>query len=304
MIKRIVFSDIDGTIYGFPEKQLMPETKEDVLNAIELDGVQLVLTTGNPLLPKLIKLANELQSNYLICAGGALIYDIASHKILDFHSIPSDVVKKTAEIVNNKNVATFMYGKDNYYLLNGNEKVHNFFDEFFEYSDWVTDNDNYLTEPIGKIEIYANNPKVQNKIYKELQAKLDNCNLLYLSTHLEITPIGISKGSGLLKVCEILDADPKYVMSIGDGENDCAMFEVSGFSYAMDNANNTVKQASKYYTSDVLQNGFGEAIKDYIHRTKIDLIKQENEIKREKWLAKERRNEFYKKLAENNQNKE
>lgn len=75
-------------------------------------------------------------------------------------------------------------------------------------------------------------------------------------------------------------------MAIGDSENDISMMKVAGFSYAMDNAKLAVKKVAKYYTSDVLQDGLGEAIRDYIFRTRFDIEKQDLALKLERQKAK------------------
>lgn len=103
---------------------------------------------------------------------------------------------------------------------------------------------------------------------------------------MELTAPGVNKGTGALWLCNHLDADPNYCMSIGDSNNDLTMLKAIGFSYAMDNSPKSVKEVAKYYTSDVMQNGLGEAIQDYIFRTKFDILRQANEDKLEKQKLK------------------
>ncbi len=72
-IKRIVFSDVDGTICSFPDKKENPETRKSILEAIENDNITFVLNTGNPPLPKILKMANELNAKYLVALLMALL---------------------------------------------------------------------------------------------------------------------------------------------------------------------------------------------------------------------------------------
>ncbi|WP_338822609.1 Cof-type HAD-IIB family hydrolase [Mycoplasmopsis felifaucium] len=297
MIKRLIFSDIDGTLYGFPSKKLLESTKQDILSAIKDDGVELILTTGNPLLPKLTKLVKELNSRYLICAGGAIIYDVQEDKMLAFEHINNELIKPVVETINKYKTVAFLYGKENYYLLNETQEAKEFFDPFFEYSNWILDLNDCFKDKIAKIEIYPTSKEVKELIYADLLKIEGNIDVLNLSTHVEITNKGISKGSALVKLTNMLNADINYVMSIGDSENDIVMFNETQFAYAMDNANEVVKKAAKFYTSDVLQNGLGEAINDYIFRTRIPLIQQEKANQVEKWKNREKRNEYYRNLV-------
>ena len=49
-------------------------------------------------------------------------------------------------------------------------------------------------------------------------------------------------------VCKALNIDLKDTISIGDDYNDVSMFEVTGASIAMGNANEEVKKKAKYVT--------------------------------------------------------
>ena len=53
-----------------------------------------------------------------------------------------------------------------------------------------------------------------------------------MRTHIwlvEATARGVDKGSGLLRLCDILGIDPQRVMAIGDSENDIPMLQAAGF---------------------------------------------------------------------------
>ncbi len=50
------------------------------------------------------------------------------------------------------------------------------------------------------------------------------------------------------------------VATIGDMHNDVAMFEVSGLSFAMGNANDDVKQHAKRVTASNEEDGFAKAM--------------------------------------------
>ncbi|WP_029513130.1 Cof-type HAD-IIB family hydrolase [Mycoplasmopsis primatum] len=294
-IKRIIFSDVDGTIHTYPDKKSMPDTKVDILNAVNNDNVKFVLNTGNPLLPKLISMAKELNSEYIICANGAAIYDVKNeHYIYESKFEPKTVVK-IFDIIKNANQTSCFFGKLGYHLVTNDQKSAEFLTEFFEFSNWE-DEKNQPKENIYKIEIYPD-LKMKEWLVKQLKSLDDKIDLAVMEHHIEITPQNINKGTGALWLCSYLEADPAYCMSIGDSNNDLSMLSVIGFSYAMDNGSYDVKKTAKYYTSDVLQNGLGEAIKDYIFRTKIDILKQENIDKAQKRAIKEDKNQFYREKA-------
>lgn len=69
---------------------------------------------------------------------------------------------------------------------------------------------------------------------------------------MELIVLGVNKGIGVLWLCNYLDVDFNYCMSIGDSNNDLIMFRVIGFLYVMDNLLKSVKEVVKYYISDVM----------------------------------------------------
>ncbi|CRH45557.1 Sugar phosphatase SupH [Chlamydia trachomatis] len=58
------------------------------------------------------------------------------------------------------------------------------------------------------------------------------------------------------------------VMTIGDSNNDTPMLKLTNYSYAMANATKEPLSIARFFTSDVSQNGLGEAILDYLYRLK------------------------------------
>ncbi|MBZ4212724.1 Cof-type HAD-IIB family hydrolase [Mycoplasma sp. U97] len=296
LIKRIIFSDVDGTIYTYPDKQISKFTKQDILNAINNEDIEFVLNTGNPLLPKLNKLADEIGVRYIICANGASIYDNFNHEVIYEASFNSLDVKKTYDLIAEFNENGCFFGKNGYHLLSDNQQTINFLSDFFEFSNWE-DKSNKPHEEIHKIEIYPKNSETKNLIVHRLNDMEIEADIAVMTHHIELTPKNINKGTAALWLCNKLNIDSNYAMSIGDSGNDIPMLELIGYSYAMDNAPQYVKNVAKFYTSDVLQNGLGEAIRDYIHRTRLPLLQQEKQFEVIKKQQKAKRDAYYREKA-------
>jgi Cof subfamily protein (haloacid dehalogenase superfamily) len=87
------------------------------------------------------------------------------------------------------------------------------------------------------------------------------------SYYLDITPPGCNKGTFVQAIAKRLGIATDAVATIGDMQNDLAMFRVSGLSFAMGNATDDVKQQAKRVTASNQDDGFAKA---------MDLILQEN----------------------------
>ena len=80
----------------------------------------------------------------------------------------------------------------------------------------------------------------------------------------EIGPKGITKGTGLLRICEILHLDARQCLCIGDNDNDVAAFQTAGISVAMENASEKAKESAKYICGSNDEDGVGKFLEQYL----------------------------------------
>ncbi|WLP85795.1 HAD family hydrolase [Mycoplasma seminis] len=267
--KWAIFSDVDGTIYPFPDKQLSEVNRAKVRELAE-KNIPFVINTGNPPLAKIQRLADELNVRYLCCSNGAMIYDNLEKKALHTELIDRAKAEIIWDLALKHQVTLYYMGNDQYYMYNSTPETNEFLTTFNEYNDWIRDG--RINEDLHKIEAYGLAQNLENfhKACLQAQIPLDIINVS--NKYIEITNIGISKASGMKWLCEnVFQAPLEDVMVIGDSANDIPMFKAAGYSYAMDNADKLTKAAAKYYTSAVEQDGLAEAIDDYLYRSDFEL---------------------------------
>jgi Cof subfamily protein (haloacid dehalogenase superfamily) len=80
------------------------------------------------------------------------------------------------------------------------------------------------------------------------------------SYYLDITPAGQDKGTFVETMAKRLDISPRNIATIGDMQNDLAMFGKSGLSFAMGNADDAVKAQATCVTDSNENDGFAKAI--------------------------------------------
>ncbi len=79
--------------------------------------------------------------------------------------------------------------------------------------------------------------------------------------NLEVVNKGVNKGAALKYVAEKLNIKRDEIIAIGDNENDYAMLKYAGYSVAMGNAQDSIKQIAHHITSTNNENGVAKAIK-------------------------------------------
>ena len=80
------------------------------------------------------------------------------------------------------------------------------------------------------------------------------------SYYLDITPPGVDKGTFVQAMAQRLGISTDVVATIGDMQNDIAMFRTSGTSFAMGNATDDVKQHATHVTASNEEEGFAKAM--------------------------------------------
>lgn len=75
-----------------------------------------------------------------------------------------------------------------------------------------------------------------------------------------ITPPGITKATGIGRICEAYGIEIDNVMMVGDGLNDLPAIKAVGHPVAMGNAEDEVKAAARYHVGDVDSDGLVEAL--------------------------------------------
>ena len=79
----------------------------------------------------------------------------------------------------------------------------------------------------------------------------------------EFVPKGFNKGTGVLKVCELLGVDVKDTFAFGDSRNDLEMLAVAGVAVVMGNGSEEAKAAADYVTTNLDEDGIWNACKHF-----------------------------------------
>ena len=82
--------------------------------------------------------------------------------------------------------------------------------------------------------------------------------------YLDVTPAGTNKGTVVTALMQRLKIPAAEIVTLGDMENDVSMFQKSGFSIAMGNANSDVKQHADAVAPSNDDDGFADAVERLI----------------------------------------
>jgi hydroxymethylpyrimidine pyrophosphatase-like HAD family hydrolase len=120
----------------------------------------------------------------------------------------------------------------------------------------ITEVDDIVGEPVSRVII--RDPEATAQDFVDLGARLGLHGTDYVvgwTAWLDLSPVGVSKASGLAHGCEALGLEASDVLAIGDGRNDIEMLRWSGRGVAMGQAVEEVKAAADDVTATVHDEG-------------------------------------------------
>jgi Cof subfamily protein (haloacid dehalogenase superfamily) len=116
--------------------------------------------------------------------------------------------------------------------------------------------DELVAEPVTRVII--RDPHSSEQDFVELAEKVGLQGINYYigwTAWLDLAPTGVSKASGLERVCQELGVAASDVLAIGDGRNDVEMLQWAGRGVAMGQAPLEVQEAADFVTETVEADG-------------------------------------------------
>ena len=243
---KLVAIDLDGTLlnsYG----EVSNKNKEAIQKAIK-KNVEVVLTSGRPIM-SVKNLANEIGcNNYMICGNGAITYDIQNDKIVYNKFLEKAKVLQIIRICEENSIFYNVYTKDtiltknlNYNILFYNQENASKPEDKKTRITIMQNIEEYIQnreeEDYLKITICDNNKVIFGSIIRKLRTIKDvdvldvahmsrkiikdgteNVSMEYFYT--EITNTNVDKWQAIENLIEKLQIKREEVIAIGDNIND------------------------------------------------------------------------------------
>jgi Cof subfamily protein (haloacid dehalogenase superfamily) len=255
----LVVSDVDGTLLT-KDKTLTDGAKRAVQKLHEA-GIGFTITSSRPIIGMRF-LIEPLQIT-LPCGAfnGSCIADSTLHPI-EQHLIPASAAQRALDVLNEFGVDIWLFTTDLWLTRNGNgEYVPHEKRAIRADPTIVLDFAPYLgaaCKIVGASSDAAMLQRCELAMQKALGTQATAVRSQ--SYYLDVTPPGYNKGTFVQAMARRLDIPLDAVATIGDMQNDLAMFGVSGISIAMGNATDEVKKAATLVTASNEDEGFAKAI--------------------------------------------
>jgi Cof subfamily protein (haloacid dehalogenase superfamily) len=252
MSKKIIFFDIDGTLLDH-EKNL-PQTTKSAVQSLKDKGYIVAIATGRaPFMYK--ELREELEIDSYISFNGQ--YIVLNGEVFYKNPLQREALGQlTDKALSLEHPVVYMDHDD----MKANTPHHQYIEDSIstlKFSHPQHDPDYFLTREIYQALLFCE--VGEEKQYEEEFDAFKFVRWHPVST--DILPSGASKAKGIERVIEALKISKEDVYAFGDGLNDIEMLGYVEHGVAMGNAEPETKEAARYETKDVSEDGILHGLK-------------------------------------------
>lgn len=239
---RLLAVDLDETLLT-KDKRITKETKLSIARA-EQAGVVVIFATGRGL-ERVENFLKELNlNNPMVLVNGAEVWKKPG-QLWERHFINSEAIRTLYYIAEEAGAKYWGYNADG--LVHSSDWTEGMLD-----LDWL------------KFGIRHDDINVINKIKEQVKGLKTLEVTSSAQTNLEMSAKGISKETGVRKVCKELNIKMKHVMAIGDNLNDFKLIQAAGLGVAMGNADDRLKEVADQITDTNEADGVAKAIQNFL----------------------------------------
>jgi len=255
----LVVSDVDGTL--LTKDKTLTDGARDAVRRLHDAGIGFTITSSRPTLGMRFLIEPLAITLPIGSFNGSSIVDPQLNPI-ETHLIPAATAQRSLDVLNEFDVDIWLFTND----------------------QWLTRHGDGEYVPHEKRAIRAD-PTIVNDFAPYLQAAckivgassdaamLQRCEAAMQqavgaqatavrsqSYYLDVTPPGHDKGTFVQAMAKRMGISADAVATIGDMQNDLAMFKTSGVSIAMGNATDDIKKLATHVTTSNEDEGFAGAI--------------------------------------------
>lgn len=266
---RLIALDLDDTLLN---------TQLTITNATILalqkagqKGIYIVPCSGraeNGILPfvRLLNMAGTQQGRYIIAVNGASIFDLHTRKSIFTAKLLGSVLVRAFEIASEFGFPCQVYDSSTTYTNVDNE--YSRLDARLCNLDLkvVQNFKDFLLQGHTKMLIPGESEKIK-LLEQKLKSSLNGMAEVFISKpfFLEIIPPNSGKGEAVKRLAEYLNIPIEKTMAFGDSMNDESMLKTVGFSVAMCNGLEYIKDVAMFVTrSSNDQDGIADFIENFV----------------------------------------
>ena len=270
---KIVATDMDGTLLD-PRGQLDLPRLEKILDKLDHRGVRFVIATGNEVHRMRQLLGHLAERVVLVVANGARIFE--NNELIQAQTWDDAMVDRALAHFKGREcqdqfVVTAMNGgfvkKGTVFTELDKFMTPEMIEKLYQRMNFVDEFDSNLFGGVLKMSMVVGEERLDS-VLQEINDLFDGHVRAVSSGYgcIDILQDGIHKAWGLVELLKRWNLKPEQIMAFGDSENDIEMLELAGISYAMENAEEVVKEIATKVAPANSQAGVYKVLENWLER--------------------------------------
>src|ERR1700736_360224 len=255
----LVVSDVDGTL--LTKDKILTDAAKDAVRRLHEAGIGFTITSSRPVIGMRFLIEPLAITLPVGAFNGSCIVD-PQLKPIELHLIPASAAQRSLDVLDEFGVDIWLFTNDLWltrrpdgeYVPHEKRAIRadpTIVDDFAPYLSTAC-------KIVGSSSDAALLQRCEAAMQKALGAQATAVRSQ--SYYLDVTPPGHDKGTFVEAMAKRLAISTDAVATIGDMQNDLAMFKKSGMSVAMGNATDEVKKRATHVTTTNENEGFAGAI--------------------------------------------
>jgi Cof subfamily protein (haloacid dehalogenase superfamily) len=258
----LVLADVDGTLVT--EEKVLTQRARDAVTALRAAGIRFAITSGRPPLG-MAMLFDALALDTPIAGFNGGMFVLRDRTILTQRTLPEDVAREALKLIHAGGLDAWVYA-GNDWLITKADAPHVAREAWtVKFQPKVVADFAELANVAKIVGISDDHVRVQ-RCEADAQAAFGDRASAHRSQpyYLDITNKDANKGAVVDYLSRHLKVPAEEIATIGDQPNDVLMFKRSGFSIAMGNAADEVKEEADVVTASYNAEGFAAAMERFI----------------------------------------
>ncbi len=255
----LVVSDVDGTL--LTRDKILTDRAKAAVRQLHQAGIGFTITSSRPTIGMHFRV-EPLQITLPIGAfNGSSIVD-PEMKPIEQHLLPAFATQRSLDLLGEFGTDIWLFTNEHWFTRNGDGEYVAHERRTIKADPTVIGDFAPYVASACKVVGSSSDPELLIRCEQAMQHELGTqaTAVRSQSYYLDVTPPGHNKGTFVRAMAKRLGIAADAIATIGDMQNDLAMFEVSGYSVAMGNATDEVKSHATRVTASNEEEGFAMAV--------------------------------------------
>jgi Cof subfamily protein (haloacid dehalogenase superfamily) len=256
-------SDVDGTLVT--DDKILTVRAQAAVAKLHACGINFAIISSRP--PRgLGMLLRPLGITTPVCGFNGGVIATRDLAVIREHVLSPEVARRAISLLDTHDVQVWVFSGQDWLVRDSDGPYVGFEERTVGFQPTLVDNFGQTLDAANKIVGVSKEFEILSQRERDVRAALADQATVTRSQsyYLDITHPLANKGVALSEIARLLTVPLPEIAVIGDGGNGVSMFERSGLSIAMGNANPAVKRAADFVTDSNHDDGFANAVERFI----------------------------------------